>query len=170
MNKLSTLTACSALSGLLVLTTSFDFKSDSLIPSASRSDDFVTSLVGTRWQMADFKLEKDIDLDGDGHLDTNLMSFLKPCDMDNTLAFEPDGTMAIDDGDLKCDGKLASTTPKPANWSYDKDTNSLSIINPDNKKLSTWKIIDATDNYLKVKVVNSQEGPSSGAIVTWKTL
>lgn len=170
MNKLSTSTICLALSGLFLLTTSFDYKHDNLASSAKQSPDFVSSLVGTRWQMADFKLDQDIDLDGDGHLDTNLMSFLKPCDLDNTLVFEPNGTMAVDEGDLKCDGKSASTTPKPGNWSYDKATNSLNIVNSDNKKVATWQIVDASDNYLKVKVINSQEGPSSAATVTWKTL
>lgn len=170
MNKLSTFTVYSALSGLFLLTTSFDYKNDNVAPATSHSADFVASLVGTRWQMADFKLDQDIDLDGDGHLDTNLMSFLKPCDLDNSLVFEPNGKMSVDEGESKCTDKSDFTTPKLGNWSYDKVTNSLSIVNPDNKKTSTWKIIDASDNYLKVKVINSQEGSASAATVTWKTL
>ncbi|AKD57908.1 lipocalin family protein [Spirosoma radiotolerans] len=169
MNKLATFTVFAALSGLFLLTTSFGYKTDTVSPKASHSTDLGTLLVGTRWQMADFKLGQDIDLDGDGHLDTNLMSFLRPCDLDNTIVFEPNGTVSVDEGNLNCDGQSASGTPNPGNWSYDKATNSLIITNAINNKTSTWKIIDAADNYLKVKVISSQEGPSSAAIVTWKT-
>ncbi|MVM28548.1 hypothetical protein GO755_00790 [Spirosoma sp. HMF4905] len=168
MNRLSTFTICAALSGLFVLTAAGPKASNGIASTTTTKDGFTSSVVGVQWQMADFTLDKAIDFDGDGKLETELTQFLNPCDLDNTVTFESNGTMSVETGELQCDGKQGFTSPKLSNWSYDEGTNMLSLVNGSTKSVSQWRILESSAKHLKIKMPLDKDGQS--ATVTWKTL
>lgn len=110
MKRVSLLPIASALLGLVLFATSCKKETD-VQPGNGNPD---PAFVGVRWQMASFVLDPPIDLDGDGKPDSDLMAYLRPCDLDNTLVFERSGKVSGDNGKLRCDDDTDPNTAKPA--------------------------------------------------------
>ncbi len=170
MNRLTTPTLWSALLGLLLLTASCDKKNNEVTPGSTSTDGLVASFVGVRWQMSEFTLDQPIDLNGDGKPDSDLTVFLEPCDLDNTIVFERNGTMTGDNGKLKCDTDNDPTTHKPSSWTYDNTAKILRIVNGEDNSVSQWNVIEASAKFLKVKVAITEDGQPLGATMTWKSV
>lgn len=167
MKRISILTPWSALLGLLLVTASCKHDQEPVQPG--NNGDFVASFVGVRWQMAEFKLDPALDIDGDGKPDSDLMRFLRPCDLDNTIVFERSGRMSGDNGKVTCDDDHNDPAAnKPGSWTYDNVTKLLRIVDGDDGSVSEWIVVDATAKYLNVRTNITEDGQKIGAVMTWK--
>ncbi len=118
--------------------------------------------------MADFTLDRPVDIDGDGKLDSDLLQFMRPCDLDNTIVFERTGILTGSTGKLNCDDDTDPTTQKPDTWTYDNAANELRIMKGTVQSVSVWKVIEASARLLKVTVTITEDGQSLTAVMTWK--
>lgn len=171
MKRVTFRTLCVALLGLLLFTTSCKKEAEVVDPNTgSNNGGFVASFVGVRWQMAGFELTPPQDLDGDGRPDSDLLRFLRPCDLDNTVVFERSGKMSGDNGKLKCDDDTDPNAGKPSTWTYDNAAKKLRIVDGDDGSVSEWDVIEASAKYLKVGVSISEDGQNLKAVMTWKAV
>lgn len=112
-----------------------------------------------------------IDIDGDGKPDKDLMSFLRPCDLDNTIRFEKGGRLSGDEGTVRCDGDDAAdaSDAKPGSWTYDAKTHVLRLVTNTSagSKTSEWEILDSSATGLRAKVA-ADGNDSFRLIMTWK--
>ncbi len=160
MKRLPSVTLGSALLSLLLITAAWTNEPSQ--PRRTTNGTLVPAFVSTRWQMASFTLEQPVDYDGDGQPDTDLTRFLRPCDLDNTISFEPNGELATDPGKLRCND-TASVTPKPGTWTYDDATQKLRIVGS-NGSITQWTVVEASAKHLTL----AQDDQSMKAIITWK--
>ncbi|MBO0935891.1 hypothetical protein J2I47_04960 [Fibrella sp. HMF5335] len=167
MNRLFTF-LLPILVGLLASLSACKKEQQDVDPNPNPPGGFVASFVGVRWQMASFELDPPQDLDGDGKPDSNLLQFLRPCDLDNTVVFERNGTMSGDNGKLKCDDDPA--TSKPGSWTYDNTTKKMKIVDGDDGTVSDWIVDEASARYLKVRTTITEDGRSYSAVITWKAV
>lgn len=165
MKRPSLLLLRSALFGLLFFTASCKKEHETVQPD--NVGDGVPSFVGVRWQMGSFTLDTPVDFDGDGKPDSDLMQFLRPCDLDNTLVFERGGKLSGDNGKLKCADDEEPATQQPSTWTYDNTTRKLRIVDGDGS-ISEWNVVEASASVLKVSVPITEDGQSMKAIMTWK--
>ena len=169
MKRFSLLVLGSVLFGLLFFTASCKKEPETVQPNTigTNSGDGVPSFVGVRWQMVSFTLDTPVYFDGDGKPDSDLMQFLRPCDLDNTLVFERGGNLSGDNGKLKCADDEDPATQKPSTWTYDKTTKKLRIVDGDGS-ISEWNVVEASASLLKVSVPITEDGQSMKAVMTWK--
>ncbi|MBO0929767.1 hypothetical protein [Fibrella aquatilis] len=151
-----------------LLTTLSACKKDQQAVTPDTPGDFVASFVGVRWQMASFELTPPQDLDGDGRPDSNLLQFMRPCDLDNTLIFERNGSLTGDNGKLSCDDDAA--TNKPGTWTYDNASKKMTVVDGDDGSVSNWTVEEASARYLKVKTTITEDGHTYAAVITWKAV
>lgn len=111
-----------------------------------------------------------IDIDGDGNPDKDLMSFLRPCDLDNTIRFEKGGRLTGDEGSVRCDDDNSATDIKPGSWTYNANTHMLRLTTDDGtgSEVSEWEIIESSATGLKAKVAAEGSKDSFRLIMTWK--
>ncbi|GAB3700493.1 hypothetical protein GCM10027592_27500 [Spirosoma flavus] len=112
-----------------------------------------------------------IDIDGDGKLDKDLLPYLRPCDLDNTIRFEKSGRLSGTSGATNCnDGSEQATDSKPGTWTYNANSHVLRLITTVDSKqsVSEWEILEESASGLKAKV--SAEGSTDDfrLIMTWK--
>ncbi len=154
-----------ALLGLLFFATSW-----TMVPNNGPSlhpEKRMISFGGTRWQMVSFKLARPVDYDGDGKPDSDLIPFLQPCELDNTLAFESSGQLTTDSGKLQCNGR-SQATRKAGTWLYADQTRTLRLVEGDTRRVREWEVIDSSESGFTVRVRSGAENPSMDVIITWK--
>ncbi|GAB3996725.1 hypothetical protein GCM10028807_40010 [Spirosoma daeguense] len=146
--------------------------------SCKKENDPVNPITGNLPAFADKNLritavtsDPLIDIDGDGKVDKDLLPFLRPCDMDNTIRFEKNGRLSGNSGSLDCnDGSETSTDANPGTWTYDSKTHILRLITiVDSKQnVSEWEILEESASGLKAKVGADGSGEAFRLIMTWK--
>ncbi|MDB5240891.1 MAG: hypothetical protein JWP57_1516 [Spirosoma sp.] len=169
MKRISTLTLWSALLGLLLFTASWTVvPTDGLAGlTASKSTSREPMFAGTRWQIVSYTLAQPIDYDGDGKPDSDLTQFLRPCDLDNSISFEPTGSMAFSSGKLHCnDTSLYSK--KSGHWLFSEATKTFRIIEGGTQRISEWKVLEASNSVLKVAVRYPEYPQATVVFITWK--
>ena len=55
------------------------------------------------WKLIALSTEPGYDVDGDGHIDTDLFAFYDLCEKDDYFTFKSNGTYEINEGPTKCD-------------------------------------------------------------------
>ncbi|UHG93870.1 hypothetical protein [Spirosoma oryzicola] len=168
MNRLSMFNRWSILCGLLLMIASFA-TDNSAVTARTHTDNHSASFVGMRWQLASFTLDQSTDMNGDSKPDTDLTQFLRPCDLDNGLVFEPTGKLTEDIGTLDCIHQKATINKPSRGWSYDGETKILRLIG-ENKSVSEWTVLESLPKSLKVKVVITEEGQPLTATMIWEHL
>lgn len=171
MKRVSLFTLCATLLGLVLFTASCKKGQDEVQPGGGTpGGEFVPSFVGVRWQMAGFELDPPQDFDGDGKPDSDLMQYLRPCDLDNTIVFERTGKMSGDNGKLTCDDDTDPAASKPSTWTYDNTAKKLRIVDGEDNSVSEWDVVEASTRYMKVKVTLTEDGQKVAALMTWKAV
>ncbi|MBN8824361.1 MULTISPECIES: hypothetical protein [unclassified Spirosoma] len=137
------------------------------LPSHSKS----LAFVGKNLSMTSFQVSPAIDLDGDGDVDNDLMSFLRPCDKDNTLTFESTGKVSGHTGTLTCSSNESlPVVAKPSHWTYNEKTATLRIVNDkDTSAVSEWKVLEASAAGLKIEKTATEYNQKSTTTVTLKS-
>lgn len=88
-----------------------------------------------------------LDMDRNGTVDSPLPpGFLQPCDTDNTITFESDGTGMVDEGPSKCNGSAPQTSS--FTWSF-----------KDNEEIITFTnfAFGGLNGDVKVKTINNSQ-------------
>ncbi|GAB3955999.1 hypothetical protein GCM10028805_44530 [Spirosoma harenae] len=128
--------------------------------------------VGKSFVMASFQVDPAIDFDGDGKLDTDLTTFLRACDRDNTIIFASNGSLSGSNGQLSCSTDQADPSAfKPSHWTYNESTKTIRIVKDnDATDVAEWKILESTASSLKVDVDVNDPTRDYKTIITWKAL
>ncbi|MBO0952572.1 lipocalin-like domain-containing protein [Fibrella forsythiae] len=169
MTRVCNLRLCAALFGMIALTTSCKKDSDVVTPDPTEPS-IVASFMNVRFQMAAFELTPPMDLDEDGKPDSDLMRFMRPCDLDNTIVFEKTGKMLGDFGKQRCDDDVDPNPSKPDTWTYDNGTKRLRIIDGESKEVSEMDVVEASAKTMKVKMTMTEDGHTMTALLTWKAV
>ncbi len=165
------LPALALLALFLLITSACKKETESIQPD---KPDTTPPFVGKSLVLISFQISPAVDVDGDGKVDSDLLVFLRPCERDNTIIFEKNGTMSGGNGKLSCtDGQADPSSVSASTWSYTEQTKTLRITSSaDATDVSDWKVLEASSTGLKVEVQDddNSNGQPSKAIMTWKAL
>lgn len=153
---------------LLLLTAACKKDSDAIAPDNSTS----LACVGKNLRLAALALDPAQDIDGDGKVDADLLKYMEPCALDNTIKFEQGGTLTGSEGSNVCpsngDGGLVDM--KPSTWTYNAQTRVLRVVptgNPENA--SDWQVERVTGTTLRASIImESEEGNRLKMLMTWQ--
>ncbi|MBD2701976.1 hypothetical protein IC229_15105 [Spirosoma sp. BT702] len=112
-----------------------------------------------------------IDIDGDGKLDKDLLPYLRPCDLDNTIRFEKSGRLSGNSGSNNCnDGSEQASDSKPGTWTYDGKSHILRLITTVDSKqnVAEWEILEESASGLKAKVSAQGSTDDFRLVMTWR--
>ncbi len=170
MTILRTLRLSAAFLTLFACATACKKDTDVVQPGTTEQPGFVASFMNVRFQMSAFELTPPVDFDEDGKPDSDLMQFMRPCDLDNTITFEKTGKVAGDLGKLRCNDDVDPATVKPDTWVYDNGTKKLRITDGESKEVSEMDVLEASPKTLKVKMTITEDGHTMTALMTWKAV
>jgi len=154
---------CLVLSALLLFTFSSCNDDNDDMPATREVKDM---LVDKKWKMQSWNLDKGIDLDDDGIPDTNLMSFIDDCDLDNTVIFRKEGKVFSNSGTVRCDADEAPER-QTYDWTFDGKTQIVKLVEANDRDgADEWKILELTDTMLKVSFTLLPEDGKNEAIRT----
>jgi hypothetical protein len=103
--------------------------------SCKKEDEVKTAtdyLTQGNWMITAATIDPDIEMD-DG-LVTNVYPYLDPCQRDNLMKFNTNGTVAQDEGATKCDPDDPQIIDE-GNWAFSNNNKTLTILFPDEDPL-----------------------------------
>ena len=95
-------------------------------------------LTGGTWTLA----ESRSDFDGDGVFTDDAQD----CDLDNTATFNPNGSLLLDDGAVKCDPNGQQTLE--GTWSLTASGSTLSLMAANS---FVWQVLELSDSRLELR-------------------
>lgn len=166
MNRLNTLMLV-VVATLMLAASACKKETETVQPDSS-----TPAFVGKNLMMTSFRVSPSVDLDGDGKVDDDLLSFLKPCERDNTILFEKNGKMSGGNGTLSCNGaEIDPSAAKPGTWTYNEQTKTIRIVKDNNPAdVAEWKVVEASADGLKVEVSVNETTRSYKTTMTWKSI
>ncbi len=155
--------------GLLLLTASCKKDTDAVTPDPG-SGTPTLAVAGKNLRMVALTTDPAMDFDGDGKVDSNLLSFLPDCALDNTIKFETGGKISGSEGAKVCpaDGESSPTDIQEGTWSYDAKTAILRLTTGGDAV--DWKVLSVSGTTLKASLpMDGLDGTSKlNLIMTWQ--
>ncbi|MGF7215751.1 hypothetical protein GGR92_001891 [Spirosoma lacussanchae] len=144
-------------------------KQDKASPAPGSASVAAPAFVGPRWHMTAFRLDPPTDFDGDGKLDTDLLSFMSACDRDNALVFDPGGKLITTDGQITCDTPETGAA-RGGSWTYNYATRTITITSGSANSVTTWEVADLTSQTLTIHATITEEGKPLRTTIVWKAV
>lgn len=133
----------------------------------SEEGDTATAFADKKWVVQRMELTPAIDLDGDGHADSDMMAFSDPCRLDDITVFKSDGNIVVNEGSLRCDEDDAQEYIS-GTWSYDRGSKKLTI-SEEGEEASEVEVLETTDQRLRVKQsTRTEDGTVYSVTITFK--
>ena len=134
---------------------------------ADEGGDTSTAFAGKKWTVQRMELTPAIDLDGDGHADSDMMAFSEPCRLDDITIFKSDGSIVVNEGNLRCEEDDAQEYVS-GTWSYDSSSKQLTISER-GEEPSVVEVLEANDQQLRLKQsTQTGDGTVFSVTITFK--